>query len=215
MTWASEVALRALGVQVVVDDSQSQRGAAGAVGAHLQPPQPLRWSGDSGGAEAAGDDHGPVASQMGAAWLRSGGPQCRLGGVGPPPDAVAHGGDAAGLRLLREHGQIMLAPNGSLVTPIEAAGVPQRLDAGAPLRRPRGALGVPLRRDGGGSRARYKPWHCCSAGSRRRWGRFTASADVPVIWCSRTIPGIAMDSPEWCRPTTPERSAEAVPPAPG
>ena len=51
--------------------------------------------------------------------------------------------------LLRDHGEIMIAPNGSLVTPIEE-GVSQRLDAGSALWRQGGALVLQLRRIGGG-----------------------------------------------------------------
>ena len=119
MTLASAVALRALGVQVVVDDSHRSEDAGvplvhifnhrspcdglliqgvlrlpGMTTAQLH----LKWvlPGYAGAARNAGAvvlDHRQTASRMEGMLQAS--------------------------ALLREHGQIMLAPNGSLVTPIE------------------------------------------------------------------------------------------------
>ena len=120
MTWASEVALRALGVQVVVDDSQrSEEPQVPLVHIfnHRSPCDGLVIQGvlKLPGMTTAQlhlkwvlPGYGAAARNAGSVVLDHRQPQSRMQGM------------LQASTLLREHGQIMLAPNGSLVTPIEA-----------------------------------------------------------------------------------------------
>ena len=143
MTLASAVALRALGVQVVVDDSQRSE----------EPDVPLvhifnhRSPCDGLLIQGVLRLPGMTTAQLHLKWVLPG-----YAGAARNAGAVVLDHRQAESRmqgmlqasaLLREHGQIMLAPNGSLVTPIE-----QRVSPSAWMLarhyNGRGALGVPL-----------------------------------------------------------------------
>ena len=119
MTLASAVALRALGVQVVVDDSQRSE----------EPDVPLvhifnhRSPCDGLLIQGVLRLPGMTTAQLHLKWVLPG-----YAGAARNAGAVVLDHRQAESRmqgmlqasaLLREHGQIMLAPNGSLVTPIE------------------------------------------------------------------------------------------------
>ena len=158
MTWASEVALRALGVQVVVDDSQrSEEPQVPLVHIfnHRSPCDGLVIQGvlKLPGMTTAQlhlkwvlPGYGAAARNAGSVVLDHRQPQSRMQGM------------LQASTLLREHGQIMLAPNGSLVTPIEARVSPSAWM----LARHYGGRVVPwvFRYDGMEEAlgARYRPW---------------------------------------------------------
>jgi capsular polysaccharide export protein len=119
MTLASAVALRALGVQVVVDDSQpSEKSGTPLVHIfnHRSPCDGLVIQGvlKLPGLTSAQSylkwvlpGYAAAARNAGAAVLDHRQPQSRLAGL------------MSASTLLRDHGEIMIAPNGSLLTPIE------------------------------------------------------------------------------------------------
>ena len=119
MTWASAVALRALGVQVVVDDSQPSE----------EPQTPLvhifnhRSPCDGLVIQGVLQLPGMTTAQLHLKWVLPGyAAAARNAGAAVldhrQPESRLEGMMRASA-LLRDHGEIMLAPNGSLVTPIE------------------------------------------------------------------------------------------------
>ena len=119
MTMASSVALRALGIQVVVDDSQPSEPAGMPlvhIFNHRSPCDGLVIQGvlRMPGLTTAQlhlrwvlPGYAAAARNAGSAVLDHRQPQSRLAGM------------MSASTLLRDHGEIMIAPNGSLVTPIE------------------------------------------------------------------------------------------------
>ena len=176
MTLASAVALRALGIQVVVDDSQrSEEEGVPLVHIfnHRSPCDGLVIQGvlRLPGMTTAQlhlkwvlPGYAAAARNAGSAVLDHRQPQSRLEGM------------IGASTLLREHGEIMIAPNGSLVTPIE-----QRVSPSAwLLARHYEARLVPwvfrYRGMDDALGARYKPW-------RLLLSRLTAP--VGTIHCRR------------------------------
>ena len=158
MTMACAVALRALGIQVVVDDSQRSEEPDVPLVHIFNHRSPCDGIVIQGVLKLPGlttaqlhlkwvlPGYAAAARNAGAAVLDHRQPQSRLEGM--------MGASA----LLREHGEIMIAPNGSLVTPIE-----QRVSSSAwLLARHHGGRLVPwvFRYDGMDEAlgARYKPW---------------------------------------------------------
>jgi capsular polysaccharide export protein len=119
MTLASAVALRALGVQVVVDDSQPSE----------QPGTPLvhifnhRSPCDGLVIQAVLKIPGLTTAQLHLKWVLPGYAAAARNAGSAVLDHRQPQSRLAGLMsastLLRDHGEIMIAPNGSLVTPIE------------------------------------------------------------------------------------------------
>ena len=119
MTLASAVALRALGVQVVVDDSQPSE----------QPGRPLvhifnhRSPCDGLVIQAVLKIPGLTTAQLHLKWVLPGYAAAARNAGSAVLDHRQPQSRLAGLMsastLLRDHGEIMIAPNGSLVTPIE------------------------------------------------------------------------------------------------
>ena len=119
MTWASAVALRALGVQVVVDDSQPSEESGRPLVHIFNHRSPCDGLVIQGVLRLPGmttaqlhlkwvlPGYAAAARNAGAAVLDHRQPESRLEGM------------MRASALLRDHGEIMLAPNGSLVTPIE------------------------------------------------------------------------------------------------
>jgi len=119
MTMASSVALRALGIQVVVDDSQPSEPSEMPlvhIFNHRSPCDGLVIQGvlRMPGLTTAQlhlrwvlPGYAAAARNAGSAVLDHRQPQSRLAGM------------MSASTLLRDHGEIMIAPNGSLVTPIE------------------------------------------------------------------------------------------------
>ena len=119
MTQASAVALRALGVQVVVDDSQRSED----VGVPLVHIFNHRSPCDGLLIQGVLRLPGMTTAQLHLKWVLPGyaGAARNAGAVvlDHRQTASRMEGMLQASALLREHGQIMLAPNGSLVTPIE------------------------------------------------------------------------------------------------
>ncbi|MEB3254062.1 MAG: capsular biosynthesis protein [Synechococcus sp.] len=124
MTWASAVALRALGIQVVVDDSHSSE-PAGVPLVHI-----FNHRSPCDGLVIQGVLRlpGMTTAQLHLKWVLPGyAAAARNAGSAVLDHREASSRMEGMLRassLLRDHGQIMLAPNGSLVTPIEERASP-------------------------------------------------------------------------------------------
>ena len=119
MTWASAVALRALGVQVVVDDSQ----ASEPVGVPLVHIFNHRSPCDGLVIQGVLRLPGMTTAQLHLKWVLPGYAAAARNAGSAVLDHRQPSSRLEGMMrasaLLRDHGQIMLAPNGSLVTPIE------------------------------------------------------------------------------------------------
>lgn len=119
MTWASAAALRALGVQVVVDDSHPSEPAGTPLVHIFNHRSPLDGLLIQGVLQLPG----MTTAQLHLKWVLPGYAAAARNAGSAVLDHRQASSRMEGMlqasSLLRDHGQIMLAPNGSLVTPIE------------------------------------------------------------------------------------------------
>ena len=119
MTWASAVALRALGVQVVVDDSHPSEPAGVPLVHIFNHRSPCDGLVIQGVLQLPG----MTTAQLHLKWVLPGYAAAARNAGSAVLDHRQASSRMEGMlqasTLLRDHGQIMLAPNGSLVTPIE------------------------------------------------------------------------------------------------
>ena len=119
MIWASAVALRALGIQVVVDDSQPSEPSGIPLVHIFNHRSPCDGLVIQGVLQLPG----MTTAQLHLKWVLPGYAAAARNAGSAVLDHRQTSSRMEGMlqasTLLRDHGQIMLAPNGSLVTPIE------------------------------------------------------------------------------------------------